>query len=776
MAIGDIVKFSGNLNFQLYCKKIEKKEEGEETNDAMITEEPDTFYCIYKIRVREHKRGEICTDVSESTIVKGEFIRQLEPNKTYIFTCKEIEDPKYGTQYNLLAFSENIDLTNVQNQQAFLKYFLTEKQIQEFYRMYENPLAIIDSHNIELITKVKGIKEKTALRILREFDKRRDYSGLCIEFANLNITQAFIQKLERRYHSLEEIARILREDPYQLSFDVDGIGFKTADKIAMDNGMSPKDVKRIRAFINFHLSEIAENGDSYTTAIELQEAIKSELGYDIQEPTENNSNNIKDAIDSLIKEKKLVLEDNEVASRRRVFLKKYYDLEKDIAKHFKRLMKGENTFIYDDWESIVAEQEKEQGWQFTDEQKAGIKLGLDNQVCFITGSAGTGKSSLVSGILRVLEGYEFAQCSLSGKAAARLQEVTGKEGSTIHKLLGYNRTGFTYTENNPLDYSIIVVDELSMIGGEIFLSLIQAIKDGAKLIMLGDMGQLESIGSLNLANDVYESGVIPTVTLTKIHRQAQKSGIITSAYRVRNQLEIFDDDFEGDAIVGELQDMEFCIAFNRDLLRPKIMEKFKEYYNGELVKKNIMKLQVLVSMKERGNICVKNLNQDIQAIVNPITDFDNYIESSFGNIHNNDKVMCIKNSYGVFTTEGDKTDIFNGWVGTVMEIEADNNVIIYFPIINKEVILSIDDTKNSIILGYASTVHKWQGSSAKVVICGLDRSTPPKMLNKELLYTMLTRAEKKCVLVGENAAIKDSISKSGISEKRTFLKELLKND
>lgn len=773
MATGDIVKFSGNLRFQLYCKEIEKKQNNEEEVSAV--EEPKTFYCIYKIRVREHKKGEIYTDLSDLTIVKGEFVRCLEPNKTYIFTCKEVEDPNYGTQYNLLAFSENVDLTNVQNQQAFLKYFMTSRQIQEFYNMYDNPLAIIDSHDIEKITKVKGIKEKTAHRILREFDKKRDYSGLCIEFANLNITQAFIQKLERRYHSLEEIARILREDPYQLSFDVDGIGFKTADKIAMDNGMNPKDVKRIRAFINYHLSEIAEGGDSYTTAIELQEAIKSELGYDIQEPTENNSNNIKDAIDSLIKEHKLVVEDNDVASRRRVFLKKYYDLEKDIAKHFKRLMQGENTFEYDNWETIVAEQEEEQGWQFTDEQKAGIKLGLDNQVCFITGSAGTGKSSLVSGILRVLEKYDFAQCSLSGKAAARLQEVTGKEGSTIHKLLGYNRNGFTYTEESPLSYSIIVVDELSMIGGEIFLSLIQAIKDGAKLIMLGDMGQLESIGSLNLANDVYESGVIPTVTLTKIHRQAQKSGIITSAYRVRNQLEIFDDGFEGDAIVGELQDMEFCIAFNREHLRLKMIEKFKEYYRSDLINKNIMDLQILVSMKERGNICVKNLNEDIQSIVNPITSFDSFIESSFGKIHQNDKVMCIKNSYGVFTTEDEKTDIFNGWVGTVREIEEDN-VIIYFPIIGKEVILSVDDTKNSIILGYASTVHKWQGSSAKVVICGLDRSTPPKMLNKELLYTMLTRAEKKCVLVGENAAIKDSISKSGISEKRTFLKELLKKD
>lgn len=178
-------------------------------------------------------------------------------------------------------------------------------------------------------------------------------------------------------------------------------------------------------------------------------------------------------------------------------------------------------------------QENIQGWCFTEEQKQGIKLGLDNQVCFITGGAGTGKSSLVSGILESLKKYSFAQTALAGKASARLQEVTNKEGYTIHRLLGFKPPhDFKFNEDNPLPYDIIILDEISLVGGEIFLSLLKAIPNGCKLIILGDMGQLPSIGCMNLAFDMYNSKFITTIELTKVHRQAQKSGIITDSQKL----------------------------------------------------------------------------------------------------------------------------------------------------------------------------------------------------------------------------------------------------
>lgn len=767
-----IVKFTGNLTFVRYSKDP-RYPLGKNGNNYGIT----TF------RVREDLEGTTKVDKKGCITLVGEFFDIVNPTKVYTITAKEIVHKTYGLQYELIFMYEATDFSNVTNQKAFLKYFLTERQIESFYKTYENPLAVIATGDIDKITKVKGIGEKVATRILRDYEKKKDYSTLYIEFDKLNLTPAFIEKLKSRYMNLETIRRILREDPYQLSFEVDGIGFKKADAIAIQNGLNPKAPQRIEAFINYFLTKKAEEGDSYITAMELTQGIFTEFGgrenifeayYNQEGEVENNNINL--AIQNLTERGVLSMEESDNLANRKVYLTKYYKLEEKIAFHLKRLLTSENNFNYSDWERVIKQQEEKQKWEFTEEQRAGIKLGLDNQVCFITGSAGTGKSSLVSGILKSLEGYDFAQCSLSGKAAARLQEVTGVEGYTIHKLLGFNREGFTYGKDNPLDYDIIVVDEVSMIGGEIFLKLLEAIKSGSKLIMLGDMGQLESIGSLNLASDIYESGVIPTVTLTKIHRQAQKSGIITSAYRIRNQQQIFDEYFEGDEVVGELQDMEFCIEEERSNLREKVMDKFEENFNSSLINKEIMDIQILVPVKERGELCVKVLNKDIQNIVNPIGFDDIYIESDYGNLHRGDKIMCIKNYYDLFSSESDeKVAVFNGWVGLITEINEDREeVTIYFPIIHKSVLFSYENTKTSIILGYASTVHKWQGSSAKVVICGIDYGTPPQMRTKELLYTMLTRAEKKCVLIGQNPAIRDSIDKSGISEKRTFLKGILK--
>ena len=768
-----IVKFVGNLSLVKYS-----------SNPRYPLGKNDNNFGITIFRVREELEGNIKLDSKKSVVLKGHFTEEVQFLTNYTITAKEVVDPKYGVQYDLIFMFESTNFSDISNQKSFLKYFLTERQIDAFYATYEDPLKIIASGDIEALTKIKGVGQKTALRILRDFEKRKDYSALYLEFDQLNLTTAFIEKLKNRYQNLDTIRRILREDPYQLSYDVDGIGFKKADAIALQNGLNPKSPRRIEAFINYFLTQRAEEGDSYVTAFELTQGIFTEFGgkdaiYEeyMNGEGEIENNNVSLAIKNLTDKGILKIEEHNNLAERRVYLTKYYVLEEKIAFHLRRLLKSENNFSYGGWEKIIEQQEKTQGWEFTEEQRAGIKLGLDNQVCFITGSAGTGKSSLVSGILKSLEGYNFAQCSLSGKAAARLQEVTGVEGYTIHKLLGFNRKGFMYDKNTPLPYKIIIVDEISMIGGEIFLSLLEAIADGTKLIMLGDMGQLESIGSLNLASDIYESGVVPTVTLTKIHRQAQKSGIITSAYKIRNQEQIFDEYFEGEDIVGELQDMEFYIEQEKYNLREKVIDKFEEHYSSELIAKSVMDIQILAPVKERGELCVKVLNSDIQKIVNPINYEEPYLETAFGGfIHKGDKVMCTKNFYDLLSaTTSEKVAVFNGWVGMVTEIDDDMGMVtIYFPIIHKDVLFKFEDARAHIILGYASTVHKWQGSSAKTVICVIDYGTPPQMRTKELLYTMLTRAEKRCILIGQNPAIRESIEKSGISEKRTFLKGILK--
>ena len=721
--------------------------------------------------------------------VVGDFDEPVSSDKRYIILAKEGWSDKYGFQYDLISINEEIDFSKIENQEAFLKVFCTDGQIKEMYEILGNPLEAISNHDIASLTKVKGIGEYTANCIIERFEKHKDNSRAYIELADYDLTPVLIAKLAKHYKKISKVIDIVKNEPYKL-VGVSGIGFKKADEIALKTGITPKSTVRIKAFIKYRLDEQAQSGNSFLYSNELTMEIFNELGgkeniieYYKDEDGNIVDNNIGRAIQEFINEGEIVLQDNENRAQRRIYLKKYYELEEQVCSHLKRLLKSENKFEYDNWEDILKEQEKKQGWEFTEEQKNGIQLGLNEQVCFITGGAGTGKSSLVAGILSVLKKYNFAQCSLSGKAAARLKEVTGEEGYTIHRLLKYTPQGFVFNSQNPLDYDIVIVDELSLIGGEIFLSLLRAIPDGTKLILLGDMGQLESIGSMNLASDIYHSEVIPTQELTKIHRQAQKSGIITSSYAIRNGKEIFDKSFNGTEIIGELEDMILDISMLKDDIKDTAIDYFNEYYKNDLVNEDIMNIQLISPVKERGESCVFNLNVAIQEIINPEELFKKQIKVAISKdkeyyLRENDKVICNVNNYDMSTTSGTKVDIFNGWMGKISKIDLINGTAeVYFPLIDETVkFATLKDLIANVGLGYAITCHKMQGASAKVIIGVVDFSTPPNMLTKELLYTMITRAEKLCILIGQNKAVSTAIKNSGISHKKTFLKEMLDNE
>lgn len=379
--------------------------------------------------------------------------------------------------------------------------------------------------------------------------------------------------------------------------------------------------------------------------------------------------------------------------------------------------------------------------------------------------------------LRCYEGkYSFAQTSLSGKAAARMQEVTGQSGYTIHRLLEFKPPGcFSYHEDNPLPFDIIILDEVSLVGGEIFLDLIRAIPTGSKLIILGDMGQLESIGTLNIADDLYHSSDIHTVELTQIHRQAQKSGIVMASKSIREGNQLFNRNFEGVMTIGELEDMHLIIS-KKDSIRRKTVECFNKYWNEN---NDIMDIQILAPVKERGEASLYNLNMDIQNIVNPHQKNKKEYKIEYGNdkvvtFREGDKIMNIRNNYKTVNTKGQKVPIFNGWVGMLTGLDNMlEEATIYFPIINDAILVDTNLLKSNMVLGYASTIHKYQGSSAKIVIGVLDNSTPPNMRTKELLYTLITRTEKECTVIAQNSAFRGAVETSGILGKYTFLVEHL---
>ena len=245
---------------------------------------------------------------------------------------------------------------------------------------------------------------------------------------------------------------------------------------------------------------------------------------------------------------------------------------------------------------------------------------------------------------------------------------------------------------------------------------------------------------------------------------------------IRHQVQLFEDGYTGEEVLGELQDMILDIDDTKDNTKQKAIGWFQKYYDSEIVNRNIMDIQVIAPVKERGDACVYNLNTAIQAIVNPVK--PNVFGLKVGSkekpyiVHKNDKVMCVKNNYRIKTIHEQTCPIFNGWMGIVKEV-SQQGMVINFPLADDLVFIPRDELGGLITLGYASTVHKMQGDQAKVIIGVVDYSTPPKMLTHELLYTLVTRAKQRCVLIGQNKAISQAINTDFVSTKRTFLPELL---
>ena len=396
-------------------------------------------------------------------------------------------------------------------------------------------------------------------------------------------------------------------------------------------------------------------------------------------------------------------------------------------------------------------------------------------------SMNCGKSSTANGIVNLFDNANVVATALSGKASVRLKEATGLNATTIHRALGYGGGGFEYNKNNKMPCDVVVIDEATMINGSLFLCLLEALPTGAKVIILGDIQQLTPIGNCQVFNDLLTCGVIKTVKLTKPHRQALRSGIIPLSIEIANNRPIFNNKFTGKQTLGELQDM-FLDVHNKDCdLVQLVVEKFKEEME---IYKDVMKVQVCVPMRLRGSLSCFNLNNMIQEVYNPKNEFvDNedciriLMEKGTDEddrreyvLRVNDKVVNTVNNYNTISTNGVKTPIYNGNIGCITSIGSDGIVTIDFEGIG-EVILDKNESKN-LELAYAMTTHKLQGSGFDSVIVAMDGSSFI-MNNAEQLYTAITRAKKRCTLVGDTTAIRKAILTKEVNKKQTFLCDFL---
>ena len=700
----------------------------------------------------------------------------LEDDDTiYTITATQKYEEKFNEyQYEVVHVQEQRDLNSAEEKRAFLQTFLTDKQVNSLYEAFADPFEVLESGDIsELTSKVKGVGEKTAEKIMNKYLSSKELPTSYIELLSMGLTHNMIGLLKQTYTSTDIALGKIKDNPYVLAEEVRGIGFLKAQEIAEMVGIPKTDPRAVRAFILHHFSVIGESGHTYTTLDILEDDVVDKLGLE-------DIDVLDEQLDILVDKglvKHFPSEDGDVFALRSNFL-----IEKEIARHIHRLLGGSNNIQLDKDVVMerIKEQEERQGYTFTNRQLEGVFAIMNNNVTIIRGWGGSGKSSSVAGVLACVQDveYSFVQTALSGKASVNLADITGQEGYTIHRLLEYNVANahptsvgdgvsfFGKHEQSPLRCDMVILDETSMVDAKLFLDLIQAIPTGAKFVMLGDTNQLESIGIGNVMKDLIDSGVVPCVTFDEIHRQGAKSGIIPTSIKISQGEKLYNNNHEGIELVGELKDLK-TIAFSCDKGDTKpsidlIMQEFKAMYRES---KDISEIAIVLPTKSSGTSCYK-VNKLVQDLVLPRKRGEGIELGTTKEpytIYKGDKVINLKNFRHL--------DIFNGNIGEVVDINHEEGTVTVDFYNRGEKVFGEEEIQ-SLALGYAVTCHKCQGSTVPYLVYCIDYSHYT-MLNKEQVYTGITRAKKKCSFIFETKALNKAITTSGVKYKRTFLYPIL---
>lgn len=719
----------------------------------------DNNFGIYGVEISKETddSSEIKMNNYGNFTIKGS-MPYLDMTKEYVIKVKSaIQTDKQGREsYEISSIYEKMPTTK-EDQVVFLKAILTEKQVEEIFKVYPDSdiLELIAEDNLDY-TLIKGIGDVMYQKVKEKVMKNLEYREAIVKLSEeYGVSHNMIKKMSDQYGSPTLLIQKIEEDPYILSYEVDGIGFKKADQIALAHGIKKDSPKRISACILYILEEEANEGHTWVSRNKLSAKVCSELNirmklvseYLEEIPTNTKIN------------RRVYIDDSCLA------LRKNRNAEVVISENIKRLLDIEENYHITNIESKIDEAELEQGFEFTTEQREAIELAIKKNVIIVNGKAGTGKTSVLKGILKVLtaeKGLTYATCALSGKASQRIQESTGLQSSTIHRLLGFRPDGgFAFNDENRLDYDIIVADEFSMVNSYIASKLICAVKDGAKLIILGDTAQLEPIGVGNVLLDMIKCGAVPRVELTIVHRQAKKSGILSVANGVREGRQFARKEDYGTKKLGELKDLWFYGYKNGDTVFNSVLEIANKFNKKG---SNILDFQVIVPLKERGNLSTKNLNNALQDIFNPDEIGKPSIVRGKVTFRQGDKVIQNGNNYDV--------NVFNGTIGVIEYIDmAKKLMVIKFESSGRVEYKS--DELGQIDLAYALTVHRTQGSQWKYVVFALDYSSY-KLLSRQIVYTAMTRAVKHCFLPCELGALQHAVRTDKSTQRNTFLQEMLK--
>ena len=618
----------------------------------------------------------------------------------------------------------------------------------------------------ERLAEIKGISERKAREICVQVEEKKDLRQAMIYLQKYGISINLAVKIYQKYGL--GIYSILEENPYRLADDIEGVGFKTADEIAFRIGIHTDSDFRIQSGIFYTLLQSVQEGHVY-----LEEKVLSAKAAQLLEV---EITDIEKYLMDLAMEKKVVLKQDE--EQVRVYPAKYYYMEMNTARMLKEL-----NIRYEEDDSLIRKRieklEKQNESTLDERQREAVAEVVKNGIFILTGGPGTGKTTTINAMIRYFlsEGMDIRLAAPTGRAAKRMTETTGYEAQTIHRLLEVSgnpeetgKGGFGRNQENPLETDVVIIDEMSMVDLPLMHALLSVVIPGTRLILVGDINQLPSVGPGKVLKDLIDSEVFPVMMLTRIFRQAQESDIVVNAHRINAGLEVRLDNKSRDFFFLKRQDADVIIS----VILTLIQKKLPRYVDAKMTD-----IQVLAPMK-KGLLGVERLNRILQQYLNPPSPKKQEKEYGEKIFRVGDKVMQTKNNYQleweIATKYGLVVDkgigVFNGDIGIVTAIHTyDETVEVEFD--EKRKVKYPFKLLDELELAYAVTIHKSQGSEYPAVIIPL-LSGPKQLYCRNLLYTAVTRAKKCVTLVGSDTVFQEMIRNVEEQKRNTSLSERIR--
>lgn len=679
------------------------------------------------------------------------------------------DHPTYGRQFAVKSFEEKAP----QDALAIERYLgsgaikgigiaLAARIVRRFK---EDTFRIIEEEP-ERLAEVKGISQRKAMEIADQVNEKRDLRQAMIFLQQYGISTTLAVKIYNTYG--QEVYSILKENPYRMADDVDGVGFRTADEIASRVGIRTDSDFRIRSGIQYALLQASNEGNTYLPMPELTQRASALLEIEPEYIEKHYMN--------LAMDRKIIM--RQVEDVTQIYASAFFYMEANAATMLKNL---DASFDVPDIEieARLRQIEKQTKMDLDEHQVEAVKEAVRNGVLVITGGPGTGKTTTINTIIKYFEseGMDIFLAAPTGRAAKRMSETTGFEARTIHRMLELNggvegNAGFERNEQNPLETDVIIIDEMSMVDISLMYSLLKAIVAGTRLILVGDVNQLPSVGPGNVLKDIIDSGLFHTVMLTKIFRQASTSDIIVNAHKINRGEPVELDNKSMDFFFLKRYDADKIINVTLQL----ILQKLPKFVGASM-----MDIQVLTPMR-KGLLGVERLNTVLQMYLNPPDKRKKEKEHGTTLFREGDKVMQIKNNYqleweirskyGLCIDKG--TGVFNGDTGIIEEInDFAETVTVCFD--EGRMVEYPYKLLEELELAYAVTIHKSQGSEYPAVVIPL-LSGPRMLMNRNLLYTAVTRAKKCVTIVGNDTTFDQMIANNSQLKRYSGLRDRLVED